>query len=157
MDAIGGIFSNILSSVLGWFNGVLDPNEVYVLPILICVGVGILFLTSTKPQKFNLPVLSYALWAIAAGMLAALLNFTAVDSTLIGLTVATVFAVVLSSEKWQERKMLFGFIWGVLSFLLILSLFSVSSLNPEGGYMPSAFNAIRDMGLNLWSNIKWGV
>ena len=155
MDVIGGIVSNILSSVLGWFNGVLDANEVYVLPLLICVGVGFLFLSSTWPRNWDAPVVTYALWSIAATLLALLLNFSLVDGGLIGLTVATVYACVFSARCWKDRKVLFGIISTLVTFLLLGSLFTVSSLNPNGGYVPGAYNVLRDVVTYMWSLIDW--
>lgn len=157
MDAIAGIVNNIISSVLGWFNGVWDANENYVIAVLICVGIGFIFLPQTKPEKINLPIVAYLLWSIAGAMLALLFNFSAVDATIVGLLGLAISAGVLAADKFQERKRLLGFLWGVGAIIVVVSLFAVSQVNPQGGYLPSALLAIRDMGSTLWASITGSI
>jgi hypothetical protein len=157
MDAIVGIINNIVSSVLGWFNGVWDANENYVIAVLICVGVGFIFLPNTKPARVNLPVVAYLLWSIAAAMLALLLNFSAIDATIVGLLALAISAGVLAAEKFHDRSKLVGLLWGVGAIVAVVSLFAVSQVNPQGGYLPSAFLAIRDVGATLWTSITGSI
>jgi tetrahydromethanopterin S-methyltransferase subunit G len=148
MDAIISFFTGVFDAFLGFFNGLYDPNEGFVIPLIICVVFAALMSGGAPPKRWDVPWLTWILSGFAASFLILLFRGGMTDAVLIGFLVMLVGFVTLTAQRLgnkHDRSIGVGILYGVVSIVLLSTIFGIVVVNQQEGMLAPAIADIKEM------------